>query len=481
MAGGGVRSRRSRRRLARSRASVLLADAVYEGRERRAEQRPAGLGGHDPAIPPRSGHRGRPASCCRRSRRCSTAATLLGHNYLPLDPDGPARRMPPFVREGERYHAVARRRPRRCWRAASGRRKWSSRSGEFGRWRSPHAARRRRRSTIADEPARPTQQLTTLINYRAPAPGRTAARPTRPTKSRHLLASEEQLRRDQKPLRRSRGLQGQDRLRRPDRVGPGRRVPDAVRRDNGNMPGIQLHATMADSMLSNRFIRAGVARRADCRDHARRGLLVGLLAAAAVHAGGRRRRCSRWPAGPGSRWPSFKGGLWLNMAQPLTAMAVALFAGTAYQYFVEGPREARRQAAVRPLRVAGRLPAAARPPGAGRAGRRAARHDGPVLGHPRLHQRDREGPAGGAGRAAERVLLAHGRDRVPAPRHGRQVRRRHGDGAVRRAGGRSGSCGARGGGRRGDGRASSGELNRKWAREGQVPRSTSASASIPAT
>jgi hypothetical protein len=31
------------------------------------------------------------------------AATLLGHNYLPLDADGTARRMPPFVREGNRY------------------------------------------------------------------------------------------------------------------------------------------------------------------------------------------------------------------------------------------------------------------------------------------------------------------------------------------------------------------------------------------
>ena len=33
---------------------------------------------------------------------------------------------------------------------------------------------------------------------------------------------------------------------------------------------------------------------------------------------------------------AFDNGLWLNMAQPLGAMAVALFAGTAYQYFVEG-------------------------------------------------------------------------------------------------------------------------------------------------
>jgi adenylate cyclase len=36
---------------------------------------------------------------------------------------------------------------------------------------------------------------------------------------------------------------------------------------------------------------------------------------------------------------SFKGGFWLNMAQPLTTMSIALFAGTAYQYFVEGSQK----------------------------------------------------------------------------------------------------------------------------------------------
>jgi adenylate cyclase len=33
---------------------------------------------------------------------------------------------------------------------------------------------------------------------------------------------------------------------------------------------------------------------------------------------------------------AFKNGLWLNMVQPQIAGAIALFAGTAYQYFVEG-------------------------------------------------------------------------------------------------------------------------------------------------
>jgi len=108
----------------------------------------------------------------------------------------------------------------------------------------------------------------------------------------------------------------------------------------GTMPGIQLHASMADSVLRNRFIRpASSASRIGTVLIAAAG--VGLLAAflpfssaaiaALVILGG-------WT---GFAVSAFKGGLWLNLVQPLTAGAVALFAGTAYQYFVEG-KEKRR-------------------------------------------------------------------------------------------------------------------------------------------
>ena len=52
---------------------------------------------------------------------------------------------------------------------------------------------------------------------------------------------------------------------------------------------------------------------------------------------------------------AFRDGLWLNLAEPLSAGAIALFAGTAYQYFVEGSREAESQETVQPIRVEGRL------------------------------------------------------------------------------------------------------------------------------
>jgi adenylate cyclase len=105
--------------------------------------------------------------------------------------------------------------------------------------------------------------------------------------------------------------------------------------DQGTMPGIQLHATMADNLLANRFIRPA-------SDGVRRwtvvaaGLVVGLLAAILPFtpaAAGTLLAASGWI------WYSlaaFRGGVWVNMAQPLVTMATALFAGTAYQYFVEG-------------------------------------------------------------------------------------------------------------------------------------------------
>ena len=66
------------------------------------------------------------------------------------------------------------------------------------------------------------------------------------------------------------------------------------------------------------------------------GLLVGLLAALlpfAPAAAGTLLAVAGWT------WfslASFQDGVWLNMAQPLLTMGLALFAGTAYQYFVEG-------------------------------------------------------------------------------------------------------------------------------------------------
>ena len=107
------------------------------------------------------------------------------------------------------------------------------------------------------------------------------------------------------------------------------------------MPGIQLHASMADSLLSNHFIRPRlrwVSNRGggDCR--ARRRSSCGVPA---VHRrrDGDRRRPRRLGVADGERVS--RAACWLNLVEPVTAGAIALFAGTAYQYFVED-REKRK-------------------------------------------------------------------------------------------------------------------------------------------
>jgi adenylate cyclase len=101
------------------------------------------------------------------------------------------------------------------------------------------------------------------------------------------------------------------------------------------MPGIQLHAHMADSLLSNRFIRPAPDR---TRIWATIGfaMLVALMATTLPYiaaATGTLLVVSGWT------WiglSMFRGGLWLNVTEPLLGCGMALFAGTAYQYFVEG-------------------------------------------------------------------------------------------------------------------------------------------------
>ena len=108
----------------------------------------------------------------------------------------------------------------------------------------------------------------------------------------------------------------------------------------GRMPGIQVHAAVADDVLSNRFMRpAGNGARLSAVVGS--ALLVGVAAAvlpawwATVFAG---------IAASAFTWATvrlFAGGYWLNLTQPILAMALALFGGVAYQYFVEG-REKRK-------------------------------------------------------------------------------------------------------------------------------------------
>jgi adenylate cyclase len=319
--------------VARAPGTVMLASAVYEGVEGqgsvadspsdwRHRSQPYRLG---PAIEERP-------LIVPPLPSLAKATTLLGHNFLPFDIDGPARRMPPFIRQGDRYM------PSLGVGAAllGGGFKPEEvvLEGDSIRIRDrlmPLVA-----GVVFDAAGRPraTPQLTALINYRAP-PLVNGARPYKTFEVRDLFASIEDLGAGRPP--KVDPVMFKDKIVFVGLTTSG--LMDAFATpfgaDMGTMPGIQLHATMADNLLSNRFIRPA-PNRVRVASVIVAGLAIGCLAAFLPFAPA---AVATLLAIGGWTWfalSSFRNGLWLDMTQPLTAMGIALFAGTAYQYFVEG-------------------------------------------------------------------------------------------------------------------------------------------------
>ena len=315
-----------------SRSVVLLADAVYRGTvEHDQATAPADWRSRSPKFQLGPAIEERPM-IVPPFQELTDAAAALGHNHLSLDPDGGARRMAPFIRSGGHYmpsFGVA-----AALRALGVRPEEVTLSGESG-------IRVRDRTiplvpvTVPDayDAGRTHRQLTMMINYRAPALVN-GDRPYASYEARHLFISEEQL------------IEGK----KPD-------VDPAVFKDKivflgltasglvdvfqspfgsqGKMPGIQLHASMAESILANRFIRQA-SERSRVLMTIGSALLVGLMAALLPFVGAAAGTLLAIAGVTLLSVKAFDNGLWLNMAQPLGAMTVALFAGTAYQYFVEG-------------------------------------------------------------------------------------------------------------------------------------------------
>jgi adenylate cyclase len=259
----------------------------------------------------------------------ATAAAGLGHNFLALDPDGPARRMLPFVRKDTRYM------PSLGMAAAlvAG----GYRADEVVLEEGAIKVRDRRiplvkvQVTDAVDGSRRHDQQTMLINYRALTlvDGK---RPYPAYEVRDLLRSEGQLQAGEKPD-----------------IDPGvfkdkvvfigltaSGLVDAFQTpfSKRTLPGIQLHASIADSVLSDLFIKPApqLSRLVATAGGA---VIVGLMSATLpfwVAAAGAAVLIGSWT---GTSLVAFDRGLWLVMAQPILATAVALFAGTAYRYFVE--------------------------------------------------------------------------------------------------------------------------------------------------
>jgi adenylate cyclase len=314
---------------------IMLADAVYEGLANGEGDKEA-ASWKDPGYPL---DRAVPRPIILPPYQSLTdAAAGLGHNFLARDADGPARRMAPFVKNGGKSLPSL--------GVAAALRAGGFAAGEVG-VDGDFLRIRDRRVPLLHDRVHGVDQWTMLINYRAPAlvkrPTGEIERPYPAYELRHLFKSEQQLLIGQKPM-----------------------IDPAVFRDkivfigftasglmdvfgtplsndeNGSMPGIQLHASMADSILANRFIRPAP-------DRSRIGtvlvtaLSIGLLAAFvpfAVAVGASLAVLGGWTL---FAVTAFKSGLWLNLVQPVAAGGLALFFGTSYQYFIEG-REKRKVA-----------------------------------------------------------------------------------------------------------------------------------------
>ncbi|MBW8713799.1 MAG: adenylate/guanylate cyclase domain-containing protein [Acidobacteria bacterium] len=259
----------------------------------------------------------------------SDAAAALGHNFLALDEDGIARRVAPFIRAGGRYLpslGVA-----AALRAGGFSPDEVSLDGTTIRIRDRRIPLVPVRVRNAANGSAVHDQWTMLVNYRAPV--QTAGTRPYPTfEARHLLVSQDQLLAGQRPLVDPAVFK--DKIVFIGLTGAGLVDVFQTPMGGGLMPGIQLHASVADSLLSNRFIGTAPAgwRIATTAGVA---ILVGLMAALlpfAAAAVGAALTAGAWTA---IAVLALRRGVWLNTVQPLAAIALVLFAGTAYRYFVE--------------------------------------------------------------------------------------------------------------------------------------------------
>ena len=307
---------------------ILLANATYTGESSAA-----------PPLPD-AGYRLDVAGVTERATVFSPfemlahAASGLGHNLFVLDPDGPIRHTVPFVRSGHRaIPSLGLSAALRVAGVPPGDIRLDGEILRVGDRAMPLEWRHVKSATGTED------YLWGLINFRGPALLDDLKSHTYPTYSFFdLLYSQEQLLAGQKP-----------------------NVDPAVFRDkivfvgatasglfdvfetpfsHGKMPGIHVHAAVADDLLSRRFMRAAPdgVRLATVLAA---GLVVGFVAVVVPAWWATGVTASLVAAGAWAATRLFADGYWINLSQPVLASSVALFGGVGYQYFVEG-REKRK-------------------------------------------------------------------------------------------------------------------------------------------
>jgi len=310
---------------------VMLADAVYEGIQGGARDATAA---HWNGSPYHAGSLAEPRPIVLPPYQALTdGAAALGHNFLPFDEDGVARRMPPFVVNGGKELAslgVA-----TALLAGGFRPEDVAAEDSMLRVGNRHIPMIRRRVGDHDE-------WSMLINFRAPALVRDASgelsRPYPAYEFRQLFAAEQEILLGQKP--RIDPAVFKDKVVFIGLTASGLLDVFATPMSSGQMPGIQLHASMADSILNNHFIKPATER-SRIATIVIAAFSIGLLSAFLPFAAAAAASLGILGGWTVFTVAAFKGGQWLNLVQPVAVGALALFFGTAYQYFIEG-REKRK-------------------------------------------------------------------------------------------------------------------------------------------
>ena len=307
---------------------ILLADATYNSRS-----------GESPELRDTGFAAAAPGAVERRVvyppfAALAQAGSALGHNFFVLDPDGPLRHTVPLAQSGT--HVL----PSLGLAAAI---KAAGIAPRDVRFDGNRLVMRDRVMPLSWRRVKTSDGVESyqwgLINFRGPALLADLKQRTYPTYSFFdLAAAEQEILNDRKPA-----------------------IDPALFRDlivfvgttasglydvfetpfsNGRMPGLNIHAAVADDVLSNRFIREASAR-----------VRIATVIAAAVAVGLVATTLPAWWATVATAvfiaavsWIAtrlFGGGYWLNLSQPVLASSFALFGGVGYQYFVEG-RETRK-------------------------------------------------------------------------------------------------------------------------------------------
>jgi adenylate cyclase len=261
-------------------------------------------------------------------------ALALGHNLFIYDSDGPMRHVVPFVRTGDR--AMPNLGLAAAFRAAGvdpARVTIQGSTLKAGGAVMPLETRRVNTTQGA------ATYLWGLINFRGPAYLRDLkSRPYASYSFFDLLYSEEQILAGQKPDIDPSVFH--DKIVFVGVTAAGLSDVFETPFAGGRMPGIQVHASVADDFLSNRFMHPES-----------RGVRIALIAAMALAFGLVATLLPAWWAAGAFvaiiaafvalATRQFEHGTWINITQPTLASSLALFGGVAYQYFFEG-REKRK-------------------------------------------------------------------------------------------------------------------------------------------